>query len=155
MALTLVMPMPPVSTLMVDTTVNVMQATLETEKFAMTLTNVALHQAQPTHHVPKLMVLLLAHVKMVSVVTVNTAWITTNVKITLVVNGSAPILSAVSSVIVLLVSLARATPVSILTRVMIHLSTQMRLVPTLAHSIVLVMMVSMVMALSVPISMNV
>ena len=88
-------------------------------------------------------------------VTVNTAWITTNVKITLVVNGSAPILSAVSSVIVLLVSLARATPVSILTRVMIHLSTQMRLVPTLAHSIVLVMMVSMVMALSVPISMNV
>ena len=58
MALTLVMPMPPVSTLMVHTTVNVMQAMLETEKFAMTLTNVALHQAQSTHHVSTMMVSL-------------------------------------------------------------------------------------------------
>ena len=72
-ALTLVMLMPPVTTLLVDTTVNVTQAMLETEEFAMTLTNFALHQAQPTYYVPTMTVLLLAHVKIVSLVTVNTA----------------------------------------------------------------------------------
>ena len=50
--------MPPVTTMMVDTTVDVTQAMLYTEKFAMTLTNVALHQAQSTHHVPTMMISL-------------------------------------------------------------------------------------------------
>ena len=99
----------------------------------MTLTNVALHQAQSTHHVPTMMVFLLAYVKMVSVVTVNTAWITTNVTIIFVVNESAPTLSAVSAVIVLLVSSSRALPVSMLMSVMTHLATR---IPLLVHLMV-------------------
>ena len=126
--------MPPVTTLMVDTTVDVTQAMLYTEKFAMTLTNVALHKAQS---VPTMMVFLLAYVKMVSVVTVNTAWITTNVTIIFVVNESAPTLSAVSAVIVLLVSSSRALPVSMLMSVMTHLATRIPLlVPLMVHRLV-------------------
>ena len=57
--------------------------------------------------------------------------------IIVVVNENAPILSAVSALIVLLVSLARALPVSMLTSAMIHIATLMPLVPTLmAHSTV-------------------
>jgi hypothetical protein len=71
---TLAMPMPPASTQKVDMTVNVTPAMLVTVKSAMTSTNAALHHAQPMHHAQITMDLSLAHVTMVSPVTVNTVW---------------------------------------------------------------------------------
>jgi len=83
----------------------------------MTSTNAALHHAQPMHHAQITMDLSLAHVTMVSPVTVNTVWMSMNVIIVHVKEESAPILLAVSAVIAILDSLVKALSVSTLTNV--------------------------------------
>ena len=151
-----VTPMLLASTPMVDMTVNVTTAMLETEKSVMTSTNAALHHAQPTHHAPTTMDLSLAHVMMVTKVTVNTVWMSMNVTMMSAEKANAPIQSEVSAVHVQLVSsMMEAITVSMLTNVLTHHATPMPPVTTLmVPSTALVMMATTVTALSAPISMN-
>ena len=150
-----VTPMLLASTSMVNMTVNVTQAMLETEKSVMTSTNAALHHAQPTHHAPTTMDLSLAHVMMVTPVTVNTVWMSMNVTMMFAEKESATIQSAVSAVHAQLVSPVKALAVSMLTNVLTHHATPMPHVITLmVPSTALVMMVTTVTVLSAPILMN-
>jgi len=101
MAQTLAPQTHPASILKVDMTANVTQAMLETVKSVMTLTNAALHHAQPTHHAQIMMDHTHAHAARVSPVTVNTVSITMSVIIILAENENAQTPLAVSVVVAL------------------------------------------------------